>query len=105
MRPISAITEVYGPLRAYPRRRVEKPSGASSLREDARAASRPIIVNDAPARPARASHFETRAGTCEVDGAIPATFIAHVIGQILGDTRPDAVRALRAYAGASRSAP
>ena len=97
MRPISPITEVYGSLRTHARRRVEKPNSASDLREDARTPSRAVIVNHAPLRSAQASHFETRERASDISNAIPAPFIAHIIGQVLETKRADAASATRAF--------
>jgi hypothetical protein len=76
--------------------RVEKPSASNNLRDEARrypARTVAIVKEDTASN-------TSRCGTRVIDDAQPlfqATFVAHVLGQILGATPDDRVIAVRAY--------
>ena len=103
MKVIAPITEVYGTPRVSQKRRVEKPNGASGLGQQTRAAHRSLMLNRVACEETLSSHFETTSRICDFDHAIPAPFIAQVIGQVLKNKACDFASAMRAYAGASAS--
>ncbi len=97
MRVIGPLTEVYGPPRLTVRRRVEKPNGSSGLGRDARLAHGPVMLNPAAGDEPHASRFGTTSRVCDFDHAIPAPFIAQIIGQVLETKRADIASAMRAF--------
>jgi len=97
MKVIAPITDVYGPPRVTQKRRVEKPNGSSALRQDTRPTRRPVMLNSAASEEAHPSRFGTTSRICDFDNAIPAPFIAQIIGQVLETNGRDIASALRAF--------
>src|SRR5437868_14477451 len=106
MRVIGPITEVYGPARFAMKRRVEKPNASSGLGQQTRSTHRPIMLNPVAGEETHACRFDTASSVESFGNAIPAPFIAQIIGQVLETKRPDNASAMRAYkvAGAGATA-
>jgi hypothetical protein len=97
MKVIGPVTEVYGAPRLVIQRKVEKPNASSGLGRETRPAQAPIMLNRAPAEETQPCRFETAAATTELAAAIPAPFVAQIIGQVLETKRADFAAALRAF--------
>ena len=97
MRVVDPVTEVYGAPRLTSKRRVEKPNGLSGLGGEARPAQRPVMLNRAIDEESEASRFETASRVRNSNDAIPAPFIAQIIGQVLETKRCDTLSAKRAF--------
>src|SRR5215813_12958022 len=97
MKVIGPVTEVYGAPRLAIQRKVEKANASSGLGRETRSPPPPVMLNRAPAEETQPSRFETAAATTEFAAAIPAPFVAQIIGQVLETKRADFASALRAF--------
>jgi len=97
MRVIGPITEVYGAPRLTSKRRVEKPNEPSGLGRQARPAQRAVMLNRLVDEDGEPSRFGTASAARDFNDAIPAPFIAQIIGQILETKRCDIASAKRAF--------
>ncbi len=104
MRVIGPITEVYGPARLAVKRRVEKSNASSGLGQQTRSTHRPIMLNPVAEEETHASRFDTASRVGAFGNAIPAPFIAQIIGQVLETKPSDNASATRAYKAASATA-
>ena len=101
MRVIGPITEVYGPARLGMKRRVEKPNSSSGLGQETRPRSGAIMLNAVIDEGTHPCRFGTASPSTDFDNAIPAPFIAQIIGQILETKRSDSASAMRAFKASS----
>ena len=101
MKVIAPITEVYGAPRVIQKRRVEKPNGTSGLGHETRSTRRPVMLNSATSEETRPYHFGTTSRIHDFDNAIPAPFIAQIIGQVLETKSRDVASAMRAFQASS----
>lgn len=97
MRVVGPITEVYGAPRLHAKRRVEKPNEPSGLGREARPEQRAVMLNPEVDEERKASRFGTASRVRDFNDAIPAPFIAQIIGQVLETNRYDIASAMRAF--------
>jgi hypothetical protein len=104
MKVVGPVFDVYTPARDPFRRKVEKASVSSRLKEEKGRSTRSARMNGPQKRDVRASRSETPPPDDAPTNGMPAGFIAQILGQVLATKRPDATVAARAYARSARSA-